>query len=122
MFTQTWHLIKISQVFLVDRITKNDVSGYVIGLCVQTNGADIRDNNVHGNCIGTFVDPRTRGARIKNNHVGPTNAICNAIPDIIQPDFMHGIVVDGATDTLVQGNVIEGQRSNGTATGIVAPL
>ncbi|KAK5698073.1 hypothetical protein LTR97_007033 [Elasticomyces elasticus] len=98
------------------RVTNNEVSSYFVGLCIQTSNSEIADNHVHGNCIGAFVDPRTDGAKIRNNHIGPTNEICRNIP--IPSDVIRGIVVDGATNTLVRENVVEGQHSNGSATGI----
>ena len=38
-------------------VRANDVSGEIVGLCVQTTGARIEDNSVHDNCQGIFVDP-----------------------------------------------------------------
>jgi nitrous oxidase accessory protein NosD len=38
-------------------VIKNNIFGYLIGLCVQTNGADVRDNEVSGGCIGVYIDP-----------------------------------------------------------------
>ncbi|KAK3638698.1 hypothetical protein LTR56_006705 [Elasticomyces elasticus] len=98
------------------RVLDNEVSSYFVGLCIQTSDSEIADNHVHENCIGVFVDPRTDGAKIRNNHIGPTNEICRSIP--IPSDVIRGIVVDGATNTLVRENIVEGQHSNGSATGI----
>ncbi|KAK5723112.1 hypothetical protein LTR17_013982 [Elasticomyces elasticus] len=98
------------------RVLDNEVSGYFVGLCIQTSNSEVANNHVHDNCIGAFVDPRTDGAKIKNNHIGPTNKICRSIP--IPGDVIRGIVVDGATKTLVRENIVEGQHSNGSATGI----
>ena len=42
-------------------VRANDVSGEIVGLCVQTTGARIEDNSVHDNCQGIFV---TRGSAL----------------------------------------------------------
>jgi hypothetical protein len=82
-------------------VEHNDVSHYGLGLCVQTQGADIRNNQVHANCTGVFVDAGI-GARIRGNHIFANNAPCD-------PMFTGiGIVLSGATGTEVRGNLIEG--------------
>ena len=91
-------------------VEQNYLSGHFIGLCVQTNGANIHDNTCEGNCIGAYVDPHISGVQLLNNHItGPTASGCPAV---------DGIVLDGASDTLVKGNYIHGELAAGTAAGI----
>ncbi|KAF4978213.1 hypothetical protein FZEAL_5374 [Fusarium zealandicum] len=93
-------------------ITKNHVANHIIGLCIQTPGADIQYNEVTASCFGAFVDPGVKGAKIRHNHFGPSNAACEKIG-------VSGIILDGAIKTLVRDNVIEGQKNGGTGAGIV---
>ena len=46
-------------------IADNDVAGYNIGLCIQTQGADVQRNEIHNTCIGVYVDPSI-GPRIRS--------------------------------------------------------
>jgi nitrous oxidase accessory protein NosD len=82
-------------------ISENDVSGYQIGICVQTHKANIHDNIVHGCCVGAFVDPNIKGASIYANHFSNTAGWCN-------PTYgVAGIMLQGAIDTTVRGNSFE---------------
>jgi nitrous oxidase accessory protein NosD len=88
-------------------VAHNDVSGYGVGLCIQTNGADVAFNQVHGNCVGIFVDPGIR-ALVEENHVYANNANCG-------PEFFSGIGIflSGTQHTQVLDNRIEGHRPTG---------
>jgi nitrous oxidase accessory protein NosD len=85
---------------------KNDISAHLIGVCVQTNSAFIGYNTLHDNCIGIFVDPGVKDAKIVHNYVGPTPAACGKTSS--------GIILGSAVGTLVRDNTIEGQRGSGT--------
>ncbi|KAJ9651597.1 hypothetical protein H2198_009126 [Neophaeococcomyces mojaviensis] len=91
------------------QVSSNHVSGYVIGLCVQTSGADIRNNDVVNSCTGAFVDPGVKGAKLTKNHISNANATCTAIPGV----GISGITIYGASDTTVQYNLIEGLTAGG---------
>jgi hypothetical protein len=92
-------------------VTKNKISGYSIGLCVQTNGADVSNNEVSQSCSGVFVDPGVVGAKVLYNYIHSPNPLC--VPAFKFPAVV-GIVVSGADNTLVKGNRVEGED-----TGIV---
>jgi hypothetical protein len=94
-------------------VDHNDVSGYVVGLCVQTQGADFRDNIVHDNCIGVYVDPGI-GAVVRNNHITANNGPCEEF-------FVNGIGVylDSTQGTQVTGNRIDGHTPAGYGAGLV---
>jgi hypothetical protein len=84
-------------------VDHNDVSGYVVGFCVQTQGADFRNNVAHDNCIGFFVDPGI-GAVVRDNRISSNNyAPCKDF-------FVTGVAVylQGTHGTVVRGNRIEG--------------
>jgi hypothetical protein len=92
----------------------NEVSGYFVGYCVQTPGADVRDNEARDNCVGVFVDPGVKGAQIIQNRISSLNPECLKLPP---PN--GGILVDGSIDTLVKQNFITGQINPGLAGGII---
>ncbi|KAF4338941.1 hypothetical protein FBEOM_7117 [Fusarium beomiforme] len=81
---------------------KNDVSAHLIGLCIQTNSAVIEYNKLHDNCIGIFVDPGVKHAKIAHNYIGPTPPPCGKTS--------AGIILASGIGTLVRDNTIEGQR------------
>jgi nitrous oxidase accessory protein NosD len=93
-------------------VDHNDVSGYGVGLCIETQGADVRDNTVHDNCVGVYVDPGI-GASIRDNRVVSNNAPC--------PQFTSGIGVwlDATNGTTVTGNLITGHTPAGWGAGLV---
>ncbi|KAI9152303.1 Pectin lyase [Paramyrothecium foliicola] len=93
-------------------VSKNHVSNQFVGLCVQTDKADIQYNTVSTSCFGVFVDPGVDGAKVRHNHISGTNPICG------QFGLNVGIIVDGATNTKVLDNVVEGQRLDGKGAGI----
>ena len=87
----------------------NTVSGYDVGLCIQTQLADVRENNVTNTCIGAFVDPGI-AARVRLNRIVGTNRACPS-----QNAYgIDGIVVSG-TGSVVQQNRIEGKDVPGSA-------
>lgn len=91
-------------------VSGNHVTGYDIGLCIQTQGAEVRDNEVSNMCIGAYIDPGI-GARVRGNHIGATNPVCpgeNAYG-------MYGIILAGAVRSTVIDNYIEHQTAAGLA-------
>ncbi|CZR59897.1 uncharacterized protein PAC_09791 [Phialocephala subalpina] len=95
-------------------IAHNDISGYFIGLCVQTSGADIHHNVVHDVCVGAFVDPGTNGANLHDNGFSNTLPGC---PPILK--YSSGITISGATDTIVKKNKFSGIKNGGQAAALV---
>lgn len=93
-------------------IANNDISGYLIGLCVQTAGAVIHDNNVHDVCVGAFVDPGIKGARLHDNSFSNPGLLC-------PPTFSKGIIISGGVDTVVKRNTFSGIKNAGKAAGLV---
>jgi hypothetical protein len=85
-------------------VAYNQISGYDVGLCIQTQGADVHDNRVRSTCIGAFIDPGVH-ARVHDNRISSTNPRC--------PDDnlygMFGILVAGSVGSEVSRNRIEGQ-------------
>ncbi|KAF4959121.1 hypothetical protein FSARC_10834 [Fusarium sarcochroum] len=91
-------------------VKNNDVSAHFIGLCVQTDGAVLEYNTLHDNCIGIFVDPGVKGAKIAHNEISKAPAVC---------PIASGITLGSAIATLVRDNKITGQRlPNKSGTGI----
>ena len=92
------------------KITNNDINGYAVGLCVQTDNAYLFNNNVANACWGVFVDPGIEGAQILNNHIGSPHPICATLPD----GGVTGIALSGASSIDIKGNTVEGQTAGGT--------
>lgn len=88
------------------KIAKNKVSIYYIGLCIQTNGAEVEDNEVSDACYGAFLDPGVRDVRFRNNH------IFRAFPSGCAPFGAAGINLDGAIGARVENNLVEGWKSD----------
>ena len=85
------------------------MSGYIVGLCVQTQGADFRDNFVHDNCIGVYVDPGI-GAIVRNNHIVVQQ---RAVRGVLLLITGVGVYLQGTHGTVVRGNRIEGHTPAG---------
>ncbi|KAH7364059.1 pectin lyase fold/virulence factor [Rhexocercosporidium sp. MPI-PUGE-AT-0058] len=90
------------------KVSDNTVSGYNVGLCVQTNRAQIRNNDVSNACFGIFVDPFVIGAEIRGNHVGATDPRCFNT-NLEGSGSAFGIFLIGANDTIVRDNIVTGQ-------------
>ncbi|KAJ9638251.1 hypothetical protein H2199_006938 [Coniosporium tulheliwenetii] len=100
------------------QVSKNHISGYNTGLCVQTHGADVRHNDVSDSCIGVFVDPKITGAKIRHNHISATDPRCAT-----ESFFgVYGIFIYGAVNTEVRHNIIEGQTDGGLPDQFAAGL
>lgn len=100
-------------------VWNNDIDNYGIGLCVQTNRANIQHNHVTNSCYGVFVDPGVDGAIVRHNDIGPTNPNCAT-------DFFvgSGIVLFGTTNAEVEHNTVVGQNigSATTPTNVAAGI
>lgn len=94
------------------KISNNKISGYWIGLCVQTAGADVRKNKVKDCCVGAYIDAGINGAKISQNYVSSLNTGCP------KEGPTSGIYIDGAINTLIEHNIVEGQTNGDSATGI----
>ena len=88
-------------------VVHNEVSGYAVGLCVESDGVDANANRVHDNTIGIWVDPGFKDVRVRKNIVKN-----NTRPDALFIDQLGlhnaGVFVDGAKNTVVEGNTITG--------------
>jgi parallel beta-helix repeat protein len=100
------------------QVLNNHISGYGIAFCVQTPGADVRYNDISDSCIGVFVDPGIDGAKIRQNHISATNPRCTK--DF--PYGAYGIILDGAVNSEVRYNLIEGQTDDGLPNQVAAGL
>ncbi|KAH7110657.1 pectin lyase fold/virulence factor [Dactylonectria estremocensis] len=90
-------------------VTNNHISNQFVGLCVQTNQANVQYNQVTDCCFGVFVDPGVQGAKIRHNHILGVHPKC---------PINIGIVIDGADKIKVLDNLIEGQKLGGKGAGI----
>jgi len=98
------------------QVSHNHISGYRVAICVQTPGGNVRHNDVRDSCIGADVDPGVAGAKILDNRIAGTNPGC-ATPDT---PYIFGIFLDGAINTLVRHNRIEGQTAGDPPDGYAA--
>ncbi|KAH0346144.1 hypothetical protein KCU83_g7531, partial [Aureobasidium melanogenum] len=93
-------------------VSRNDISGYTIGLCLQTNGAKVEENKVKECCWGAFLDPKVEGVGFKRN------AISAMIPTCF--DGSSGIFVDGGINNEIEQNWITGMKlRDGNGAGII---
>lgn len=83
----------------------------MIGLCIQTDGAELHDNDVSYTCRAAFVDPYTEGVRLYNNHLHNSYNACDALGS-------YGVTLAGATNAVVSGNLVEEIRNDGPSAGI----
>jgi hypothetical protein len=104
-------LFVIQDNFETAYFTRNNITFYVIGFCMQTSGATIQDNAVTYTCQAAFIDPHVDGTSIVNNHFGPSYNECGEFG-------ANGVAISGATNNLVEGNTIEGISNNGPAAGV----
>lgn len=91
--------------------SNNAITFYVIGLCLQTDYAELRDNDVSYNCRAAFADPYVKGVRIVNNHLHNSYNACAAFGS-------YAVTLAGTTGALVQGNLIEEIHNDGPAGGV----
>jgi nitrous oxidase accessory protein NosD len=99
------------------RYIRNDISGYYIALCTQTNGGLVKRNKVKDSCIGVFVDPNIDGAQVIGNTITDRGQDCPTFP--AENNAGAGIIMFGAKNTLVEGNTIDNIHNNGTGVGIL---
>lgn len=100
------------------KVSHNKISDYFVGLCVQTDGADVGENEVSNVCYGAFVDPGVQGARVRNNHITGVNPICESFGGVA-----GGVQMSGSIGTKVEGNYIEGfSGAQAAGVGIVDEL
>lgn len=89
----------------------NNISNYYIALCGQTSGGLIRKNTATNICIGVFADPGIKGLQIIDNSISTRNPLC-------PPDAGAGVVIFGASNTLVKRNTIENIKNEGRGAAI----
>ncbi|KAG9857943.1 hypothetical protein KCU98_g483, partial [Aureobasidium melanogenum] len=93
-------------------VSHNDISGYVVGLCLQTNGAQVEENKVKECCWGAFLDPNVEGVELKKNFISAMNPTCF--------DGSSGIFVDGGINNQIEQNWITGMKlTDGNGAGIM---
>lgn len=90
----------------------NVISGYYVGLCLQTDGGDMERNWVSKACNGIFVDPGVKRAKVWQNRVTSWNPQCGT-----EGPFA-AIFIDGAIGTKVEQNIVEGQKNGDSVAGI----
>ncbi|KAK5054703.1 hypothetical protein LTR84_001595 [Exophiala bonariae] len=95
-------------------VKQNTIQGYVIALCIQTNHAQVSNNDATNCCIGASLDPSIDGIQLTANHFGPTDPRC-AQGD--PPPGAYGVLIAGSINAVVKGNVIEGFTVAGGAPG-----
>ncbi|KAG9669250.1 hypothetical protein KCU99_g7508, partial [Aureobasidium melanogenum] len=83
-------------------VSRNDISGYTIGLCLQTNGAKVEENKVSKCCWGAFLDPKVEGVHFERNVISAMNPACF--------DGSSGIFIDGGINNKIEQNWITGME------------
>lgn len=91
--------------------SNNGITFYVIGICIQTDGAELHDNDVSYGCRLAFADPYVKGIKIYNNHLHNSFNACDALGS-------YGVTLAGPNGALVKGNLIEEIHNEGPSAGI----
>ncbi|CAG5137072.1 uncharacterized protein ALTATR162_LOCUS34 [Alternaria atra] len=95
-------------------LSENHITGYFTALVSQTPGGIIQRNKATNVCVGAAADPGVKGTSIIDNRFSLRNPGCDKDFKI----YGAGIVVYGATETIVTGNVIEKFNNGGVGVGI----
>lgn len=93
------------------KVTKNKIDNYYIGLCIQTNGAEVEENEVSHACFGAFIDPGVKYVNLCRNKITNSIGQCGELG-------AGGIVLDGSIKARVQDNFVSGWASDGPSAGI----
>jgi hypothetical protein len=81
----------------------NQISNYKVGILLRTDRALTKSNIITDTCQSIFVRSGTNGTRITGNKLGPAAALgCFSAA---------GVFVSGGINTLIESNVIRGQRA-----------
>ena len=72
---------------------------------IQTNGAEIEDNEVSDACYGAFFDPGVKDVRFRNNKIFRSQPKCF-------PFGASGIILDGTIGARVENNYVEGWKTD----------
>ncbi|KAG9945032.1 hypothetical protein KCU85_g7462, partial [Aureobasidium melanogenum] len=95
-------------------VSHNDISGYKVGLCLQTSGAKVEENKVSKCCYGAFLDPKIDGVQVKRNYFSALNPSCPL------GTGSSGIFIDGGTNAKIEENFITGMSlADHSAAGIL---
>jgi nitrous oxidase accessory protein NosD len=95
-------------------LSENYITGYFTALVSQTPGGIIQQNKATNVCVGAAADPGVKGTSIIGNQFSLRNPGCDKNFKI----YGAGVVVYGATETTVKGNVIEKFNNEGVGVGI----
>jgi len=87
------------------KVVGNRISDYFIGLCIQTDGAEVEDNQVSDACFGAFLDPGVKHVRLRGNR------ITNALPNGCARFGAAAISVDGAIGARIENNLVQGWKT-----------
>lgn len=82
---------------------------------VQTNGAEVEENEVSNTCYGAYLDPFVKDIRLSKNKFSKSGDGCVGFP-------IAGIMIDGAINAKVENNFVENWKNGdpGTAGIMIA--
>jgi nitrous oxidase accessory protein NosD len=92
----------------VSALIVKEISRWMVCLryhSIQTNGAEIEDNEVSDACYGAFFDPGVKDVRFRNNKLTHAQPLC-------APFGASGIILDGAIGARVENNYVEGWKTD----------
>lgn len=109
-------------------LAANDVSNAAYGIAVQdSDNFVVTGNNAHGNCNGYMVfdsdeaNPAGDNSVVAGNVFSANNAFCHDEPSIDFPAIQGtGMVLVGATHTVITGNTISGNTGAQPLSGGIA--
>lgn len=72
---------------------------------IQTNGAEIEDNEVSEACYGAFFDPGVTNVRFRGNKLTNSQPAC-------APFGAAGVILDGTVKARIENNYISGWKTD----------
>ncbi len=88
----------------------NEVSGYIVGLCISSSKVKVTANHVHDNHMGIYIDPGFSDIGLIENKITR-----NTRQDPAPLPTGIGVAIDGASDVRLIGNTISGNIADNRA-------
>ncbi len=92
-------------------VTRNEISGFIFGICLASSHALIAGNRLVDNHTGLFINPGYEDIELRHNLIDRNNRVEPGAPQL---PTGFGVIIGGARDVRVFGNDV----TNNIAAGI----
>ena len=96
-------------------LTRNDISGFINGICLASSHAVIAGNRLVDNHFGLYIDPGIEDIEVRHNLIDRNNRVEARAPQLRTGT---GIMIEGARDVRAFGNMITNNTADNLANGI----